>query len=244
MENEVKEIRFREIEYDILEVSYYINDIHPFDFYVSATVKVPDDLYPDGLRFGLPLHTALPFVERQDAGMAKYVEKTIAEFSDQPNPELSAFQTLEEEGFDLELFLRHTLSGINVKMEEVEETEEETPKQTSIVFSKIKYAILSYEYVYNEEVEPREFNISLDLQMPKIYFPEGLSFDLPLDTILKAVTMEDANMVEYVKKVVADFEGQRDAELLAFQSLEEEGFDVPLFLDYMLRNLTMNSRGS
>ena len=80
--------------------------------------------------------------------------------------------------------------------------------------------------------------------MPKIYFPEGLSFDLPLDTILKAVTMEDANMVEYVKKVVADFEGQRDAELLAFQSLEEEGFDVPLFLDYMLRNLTMNSRGS
>lgn len=244
MENPVKEIIFRQIDYDVHEVSYYMNDVDPFDFYVSATVKVPDDLYPDAFRFGLPLHTALPFVEKQDAAMAKFVEKTIAEFSNQPNPELLAFQTLEEEGFDLELFLRHTLSGINVKMQEVEDTEDETPKQTSIVFSKIKYAILSYEYVYNEEVNPREFNISLDLQMPKIYFPEGLSFDLPLETILQAVTMEDANMVEYVKKVVADFDGHPDAELLAFQSLEEEGFDVPLFLDYMLRNLTMNSQNS
>ena len=37
MENQAKEIIFREIDYDIQEVSYYINDVDPFDFYVRRS---------------------------------------------------------------------------------------------------------------------------------------------------------------------------------------------------------------
>ena len=225
---------FSNLDYIIDEVTYRYNEFHPFDFYVSATVTVPSDMT---LTVGLPFGTTFPFVEKNNPEMAKYVQKTIAKFKEESEPELKAFQMLEEEGFDMDKFMRYILFEI-----EIEVPTPDNPPETrieDIVFSKIKYKILDVFYSYHEDETPRRFYIGINLEMPKMLAPDGINFELPLENVFSTVSMGGEHLVKYVKRVIANFEGEKDAELLAFQALEEEGFDLILFMDHMVRNMTI-----
>ena len=116
MEDKVKLV-FRKLDYDIEEYDYYYNDATPPTFIVSATVRLPEEIFPNALNIGLPLDTALVFVGRNNEGMVKYIKKVIEGFSDKPESELLAFQSLDEDGFDLKLFLTYMMSEISLQIE-------------------------------------------------------------------------------------------------------------------------------
>ena len=239
---EKKELRFRNLEYSLKNVTYYYHDVEPYAFFVSATVKVPEELYQHEMILGFPLETGLPFVEKEDIGMVKYIRNVIAGFSGKPEPELLAFQSLEEEGFDLELFMRHILSGINIEMEETEITEEDEPTEKEMSFSKIKYKIIEISYGYGEEDDPPVFYINMELKVPKVYFKEHLNIGFTLDQVFHFVERDEPGMIQYIKTAISNFQDEKDAELLAFQSLEDDGFDFTVLIDALLKGMTLTAK--
>lgn len=117
MEENKVNLVFRTLEYDIDEYDYYYNDSTPPTFMVSAKIIIPEDIFPHALNIGLPIETALVFVERNNQGMAKYVKKVLEGYNDKPESELLAFQSLENDGFDLKLFLTNMLAEVSLQIE-------------------------------------------------------------------------------------------------------------------------------
>ncbi len=107
---------FSNMDYTIEGFDYRYNDGKPPVFYTNAILKVPQ--FKQAISIGLPYDRALMNVEKKDAGMAKYVRKVIEGYSDKPQGELLAFESLEYDGFDLKQFMMHMLSGIRVEIEQ------------------------------------------------------------------------------------------------------------------------------
>ena len=110
-------LTFSTLEYTVEGLRFYYNDAQPSVFYTAATVKFPKKVFSSALGLGLPLKDALGYVERKDAGMAKYVRKVIEGFADKPTPELLAFDSLEEDGFDLKQFMVYAFSELQLDIE-------------------------------------------------------------------------------------------------------------------------------
>ena len=115
--NEKVKLVFRHLEYEILEYNYYYNDAQPPVFITSATVEVPKNIFPHALDIGLPIETALVFVERNNEGMAKYVKKVLEGYSDKPEGELEAFRSLDHDGFDMKAYYSNMLAEISLQIE-------------------------------------------------------------------------------------------------------------------------------
>jgi hypothetical protein len=110
-------LNFSQIKYTIKAIDYdYRNSNEPV-FYTYASVVVPKNDFPDTLRIGLPLEKTMEHVERNNAGMAKYVRKVIEGYDDKPKSELLAFQSLEEDGFDLNQFMVYMLQELSIEIE-------------------------------------------------------------------------------------------------------------------------------
>ena len=235
-----RKIVFRKIDYDLREVTYYYNDVAPFSFYVRGAVRLPKEVYPYELKIALPLDQSLDFVEKEDAGMANYVRKSIAAFEDKPEPELRAFESLDEEGFDLHQFMRYILSGINVQIEETEVSDDDPPEEKVMVFANIKYDIIDVTYDYDED-KPTVFKLYFELKVPKIYWNEedNLNIGFTLEQVLMYINKSEISMMQYIQKTVAHFEGQAQPELLAFQFLEEEGFDLKVLAHAVVKGMTV-----
>ena len=232
-----RKIVFRKIDYDLKDVTYYYSDIAPFHFYLRGTVTLPQEVYPHELKITLPLDQSLDFVEKEDAGMANYVRKTIAAFSDKPEPELRAFESLDEEGFDLHQFTRHVLSGINVQIEETEIADDDPPEEKVMVFANIKYEMIEVTYDYDED-EPTVFKLYFEIKVPKIYSEDNLYIGFTLEQVLMYISKSEISMMQYIQKTVAHFEGQTQPERLAFQFLEEEGFDLKVLAHAVVKGMT------
>jgi hypothetical protein len=86
-------------------------------FYTYASVAVPKNTFPESLRIGLPLEKTMEYVEKNNAGMAKYIRKVIEGFSDKPESELLAFQSLEDDGFDLHQIMIYMLGELSIEIE-------------------------------------------------------------------------------------------------------------------------------
>ena len=108
---------FSNMDYKIEGIDYRYNDGQPPIFYTNATVKVPDVLFKESMTIGLPLDRTMEFVEKHNAGMAKYVRKVIEGYSDQPESELLAFESLEHDGFDLKQFMTYMLTELSIEIE-------------------------------------------------------------------------------------------------------------------------------
>ena len=107
---------FSRMDYAIEGFDYRYNDGKPPVFYTNAIIRVPQFKQP--ISIGLPYDRALENVEKKDAGMAKYVRKVLEGYSDKPESELLAFESLEYDGFDLKQFMTYMLSGIRVEIEQ------------------------------------------------------------------------------------------------------------------------------
>ena len=108
---------FSNMDYKIEGIDYRYNDGQPPIFYTNATVKVPDELFKESMTIGLPLNRTMEFVEKHNSGMAKYVRKVIEGYSDQPESELLAFESLEHDGFDLKQFMTYMLAELSIEIE-------------------------------------------------------------------------------------------------------------------------------
>jgi hypothetical protein len=113
-------LNFSKIKYTIKAIDYdYRNSTEPV-FYTYASVVVPKNDFPDTLRIGLPLEKTMEHVEKNNSGMAKYVRKVIEGYDDQPKSELLAFQSLEDDGFDLTQFMGYMLQELSIEIEKHE----------------------------------------------------------------------------------------------------------------------------
>ncbi len=110
-------LNFARMDYEVEGIDYRYNNAHPPVFYTNAIVKVPDKYFKESISIGLPLGRTMEFVEKHNAGMAKYVQKVLEGYSDQPESELLAFQSLEHDGFDLKQFIIYMLSELNIEIE-------------------------------------------------------------------------------------------------------------------------------
>lgn len=109
-------IIFSEIDYTVQKVGFnYNTDKSPRIFYINTTVEVPSS--SDKLTIGFPLDTVLQYVADANEGMAKYLRKVIEGFDDKPDKELLAFESLEEDGFDLVQMVKLVLEQIHLKVE-------------------------------------------------------------------------------------------------------------------------------
>ena len=110
-------LNFSNMDYNIEGIDYRYNDAKPPIFYTNATVKVPDEFFKESMTIGLPLDRTMEFVEKHNSGMAKYVRKVIEGYSDQPESELLAFESLEHDGFDLKQFMSYMLTELSIEIE-------------------------------------------------------------------------------------------------------------------------------
>jgi hypothetical protein len=110
-------LNFSRIDYVIEEVDYSYTDSKPPVFYTYASVALPPNEFPESLRIGLPLEKTMEYVEKNNAGMAKYIRKVIEGFSDKPESELLAFQSLENDGFDLNQIMIYMLGELSIEIE-------------------------------------------------------------------------------------------------------------------------------
>lgn len=114
---QVKIVRFGEIDYDIedVQISYGNKEEREFTFHVS--IQLPKHIFEQAIMLNMPLHQVLKDVEKQDAAMANYVKKALAENQNETDPEVYTIQALLAEDFDLHLFLRHSLKDFSFKIE-------------------------------------------------------------------------------------------------------------------------------
>ncbi|MBL7816099.1 MAG: hypothetical protein JNL70_13865 [Saprospiraceae bacterium] len=110
-------LAFKSLEYDIEDYKFFYNEMTPPLFVTSVTITVPKDIFPHKLGIGLPLQTALDNVEKNNSGMVKYIKKVIEGYSDQPQSELLAFESLEHDGFDMKQYFTYMLSEISMTIE-------------------------------------------------------------------------------------------------------------------------------
>ena len=111
---EVTEFCFGTTQYDILSVIYNYDE--EYDFYLSVETRLPEDLFPTPLTLKFPLFKCLENVEKEDAEMADYVKDVIEAHRDVECCEQVAFQSLENEGFNLKRFMRITLSTLELRI--------------------------------------------------------------------------------------------------------------------------------
>jgi hypothetical protein len=110
-------LNFSTIDYKIKAIDYDYRNTNEPVFYTYASVEVPRNQFPDTLRIGLPLEKTMEHVEKNNSGMAKYVRKVIEGYEDKPKSELLAFQSLEEDGFDLNQFMVYMLQELSIEIE-------------------------------------------------------------------------------------------------------------------------------
>lgn len=111
---EVTEFCFGTTQYDILSVTYDYDE--EYDFYLSVETQLPADLFPTPLTVTFPLFKCLEDVEKKDADMADYVREVIEKHQNVDCCEQAAFQSLENEGFNLKRFMRITLSTLELRI--------------------------------------------------------------------------------------------------------------------------------
>lgn len=74
----------------------------------------------------------------------------------------------------------------------------------------------------------------MDIEFPKEESPLSIMIAFGIDHIIESTGRKNEGLAKYVNTVIEGFQGQKDHELLAFQSLEADGFDMQPLLRYSL----------
>lgn len=118
-EPEYKIITLGEIDYEIQGVSMGYDDKPPHVCFFNLSLKLPDHIFQGDVQLGFELESALPLVEKYDAGMAKYLRQALSENKGAHQYEVHTIQSLIDEGFDLFLFLTHALKNYKIRISKI-----------------------------------------------------------------------------------------------------------------------------
>ncbi|MBL7817616.1 MAG: hypothetical protein JNL70_21600 [Saprospiraceae bacterium] len=104
-------------------------------------------------------------------------------------------------------------------------------------FATTKYEISEVTYDYTDDYD--DLYLSAVTILPMELFPYPLTVTLALQDCLKNIEKHDADMVKYVRKMIESYEDQSFWDKLAFDALENEGFDLKQFMRLALSEIEL-----
>lgn len=117
-------------------------------------------------------------------------------------------------------------------------------KTRSIVEEKIythpvsgtNYTIDSYKFVYSQN-RPPVFCIIFQVTIPRHEQPaQQIRATMEIKSFLHYVESQNPALAKYLKSVVKGFSGKPKHEMLAFRSLEKEGFDMNRIVECIMND--------
>lgn len=108
-------------------------------------------------------------------------------------------------------------------------------KEIILIFSEIEYEIQKVTYDYNEEDNDYPFCVSAEVFVPEHQGVLTATFNI--DYVLETAEKHNAGMVRYVRTMIESYKEESFWDRLAFEALEEEGFDLKQLMDYSVKEL-------
>ena len=103
--------------------------------------------------------------------------------------------------------------------------------ETIIRLSETNYQVLNVSYDYDDEYD---FFVSTQIRLPKSVAPEDgvLTAAFRIEFILGSAEKHNPGMVKYVKTMIESYTHVDSWHKVAFEALEEEGFDLEQLIRY------------
>ena len=229
---------------------YYREDI-PTMFCMEVDIFFPHKEIKDIVGYKLPpFYTAVTTVAEHDVPMSKYIQSAIKIFHGQPQKEISAIETMESEGFNLDLMFTYMLTGVKIEVEaqfytkpkhelqeviKVVDRFRKRPGVVGINFAKTDFYITEHRFYY--DIQPHALMMSVTIKVSDQLYSDQIIIDFAFDESIEDVRMRDPEMAEYVTDAVKKFENKPNKELLAVKFLKAEKFDFMPFIDYVVRTI-------
>jgi hypothetical protein len=92
--------------------------------------------------------------------------------------------------------------------------------------SNVTYYIDAYQFLYSQN-RPPVFCIRFEITIPRRNEKDDkIRVTMEIKSFMQYVTSQNPGLAAYLKSVLKSFSGKVKYEMLAFKSLEEEGFDM------------------
>ena len=102
--------------------------------------------------------------------------------------------------------------------------------------SGVNYTIDSYKFVYSQN-RPPVFCIIFQVTIPRTDQPsQQMRVTMEIKSFLHYVESQNPALAKYLKSVVESFSGKPKYEMLAFRSLEKDGFDVNRIVECIMND--------
>jgi hypothetical protein len=108
-------------------------------------------------------------------------------------------------------------------------------KEIILKFSEIDYEIQNVTYEYNEDDDNYPFCVSAQVFVPEHQGVLTATFNI--DYVLETAEKHNPGMVRYVRTMIESYKEESFWDRLAFEALEEEGFDLAQLMDYSIKEL-------
>ena len=107
-----------------------------------------------------------------------------------------------------------------------------------IRLSETNYQVLMVTYDYNDDYD---FYVSAKIRLPKDVAPEEgiLTARFRIEFVLKSAEKHNPAMVRYVKTMIESYKEESFWDKVAFEALEEEGFDLEQLVRYSVNEMEM-----
>ena len=229
---------------------YYREDI-PTMFCMEVDIFFPHKEIKDIVGYKLPpFYTAVTTVAEHDVPMSKYIQSAIKIFHGQPQKEISAIETMESEGFNLDLMFTYMLTGVKIEVEEQFYTKpkrelqevikivdrfRKRPGVVGINFAKTAFYITEHRFYY--DTDPRELMLSITVKVSDELFSDQIIMYFTFEECVEDVRYRDSEMAEYITDVIKKFADNPKKEMLAVKFLNAEKFDFMPLMNYVMRNI-------
>ena len=225
------QLMFKDIEYNIQSLTFEYSFTQNPVFQAVINIRVPDEYINYPISICMPIPALLSLVAMNYEGMSNYVQKVIDGFDDPVTRESLAIKSLEEEGFDLHHLVRCALEQASIDPLETPEARETAVKIFALgdVGFTIQHIDLGYTHT-----EPRVCFVKVLIKVPDHVFNQAFTIGFELDKGLESVEKYDAGMAKYFKKTLIENQNELDSEIVTFQSLASEGFDLKQFMIHAL----------
>jgi hypothetical protein len=108
--------------------------------------------------------------------------------------------------------------------------------------SGVKYHIDAYRFAYSLN-RPPVFCIIFEVTIPRHERPnDRMRVSMEIKSILQYVDSQNPGLAKYLKSVLTDFRGKVNYEMLAFRSLEAEGFDMHRIVECIMNDAELTFR--
>ena len=108
--------------------------------------------------------------------------------------------------------------------------------ETIIRLSETNYQVLEVTYGYDDECD---FFVSAEIRLPEDVAPEDgvLTAAFRIEFVLESAEKHNPAMVRYVKTMIESYMDVSSWHQVAFEALEEEGFDLEQLIRYSVNEM-------